>query len=84
MRRILLLSMALPLVFAAKASAQSCLGMPSFTSGQMQVAGGGTFTDGANSFGATFGYGPKYRAPSRVRRRVSSTRGKSSCTVIFT
>lgn len=57
MRRFLLLSMALPLVFAAKASAQSCLGMPSFTSGQMQVAGGGTFTDGANSFGATFGYG---------------------------
>jgi hypothetical protein len=31
--------------------------MPSFSSGQMQVAAGGTFADGASTFGGTFGYG---------------------------
>jgi hypothetical protein len=58
MRRILLLSLALPFtLLTTRAAAQTCVGMPSFSSGQMQVAGGGTFTDGASSFGGTFGYG---------------------------
>jgi len=37
MRRILLLSLALPFLLGSKAAAQTCVGMPSFTSGQMQV-----------------------------------------------
>jgi hypothetical protein len=57
MRRIYLLSLALPFVLGSKAVAQTCEGMPSFTSGKMQVAGGGTFADGASSFAGTFGYG---------------------------
>ena len=57
MRRTLLLSLLLPLAFCSQAAAQTCVGMPSFASGNMQVAGGGTFADGANSFGGTFGYG---------------------------
>ena len=58
MRRILLLSLALPFtLLATRAAAQTCVGMPSFSSGRMQVAGGGTFADGASSFGGTFGYG---------------------------
>jgi hypothetical protein len=44
-------------LLATKAAAQTCVGMPSFASGQMQIAGGGSFADGANSFGGTFGYG---------------------------
>jgi hypothetical protein len=31
--------------------------MPAFSSGKMQLSGGGQFQDGANSFGGTFGYG---------------------------
>ena len=31
--------------------------MPSFSSGQMQIAGGGNFADGSSGFGGTFGYG---------------------------
>ena len=48
-----------PFIFAlgAKAAAQTCVGMPSFSSGHMQVAGGGPFADGSSSFGGTFGYG---------------------------
>ena len=58
MRRTLLLSLVLPLsLLTVKAAAQTCVGMPSFSSGQMQIAGGGQFADGANSFGGTFGYG---------------------------
>ena len=57
MRRIYLLSLALPLVLGGRAAAQTCVGMPSFSAGQMQIAGGGNFTDGASSFGGTFGYG---------------------------
>lgn len=57
MRRALLLSLALPLMFGNKAAAQTCVGMPSFASGQMQVAGGGEFADGASAFAGTFGYG---------------------------
>ncbi len=57
MRRILILSLVLPFYLTAQAAAQTCVGMPSFSSGQMQLAAGGQFADGANSFGGTFGYG---------------------------
>jgi len=57
MRRILTLSLVVPLFLSAQAAAQTCVGMPSFSSGQMQIAGGGQFVSGANSFGGTFGYG---------------------------
>jgi hypothetical protein len=57
MRRIIALSLVLPFYLTAQAAAQTCVGMPSFSSGQMQLAGGGQFADGANSFGGTFGYG---------------------------
>ena len=57
MRRIISLSLVLPFYLTAQAAAQTCVGMPSFTSGQMQMAAGGQFADGANSFGGTFGYG---------------------------
>jgi hypothetical protein len=57
MRRTLLLSLVLSLVLGSKAAAQACVGMPSFSSGPMQLAAAGSFTDGSNSFGSTFGYG---------------------------
>jgi hypothetical protein len=57
MRRIITLSLVLPLYLTAQAAAQTCVGMPSFSTGQMQVTGGGQFADGGNSFGGTFGYG---------------------------
>jgi hypothetical protein len=57
MRRILILSLALPLLLGSKAAAQACAGMPSFSSGPMQITAGGSFADGASSFGGTFGYG---------------------------
>ena len=57
MRRALLLSLALTLCLGARAAAQTCTGMPSFSAGQMQVTAGGSFADGASTFGGTFGYG---------------------------
>jgi hypothetical protein len=57
MRRFLVLSIALPFYLSTQAAGQTCVGMPSFSSGRMQVTGGGQFTDGANSFDGTFGYG---------------------------
>lgn len=57
MRRALLLSLALPFMFGARAAAQTCTGMPSFSAGQMQLSAGGSFADGASSFGGAFGYG---------------------------
>jgi hypothetical protein len=58
MRRIVLLSLALPFtLLATKAAAQTCVGMPAFSSGHMQVAAGGGFADGTSSFLGTFGYG---------------------------
>ena len=57
MRRILLLSWAFPLYLSTQAAAQTCAGMPAFSSGKMQLSGGGQFQDGANSFGGAFGYG---------------------------
>jgi len=57
MRRIFILSLAFPLYLSTQAAAQTCVGMPSFSSGHMQVSGGAQFADGANSFGGQFGYG---------------------------
>jgi hypothetical protein len=57
MRRTVILSLALTLALGAHAAAQTCSGMPAFSSGHMQVAGGGQFADGTSSFGGTFGYG---------------------------
>jgi hypothetical protein len=58
MRRIVLLSLALPFtLLTTKAAAQTCVGMPAFSSGHMQVAAGADFTDGGSSFLGTFGYG---------------------------
>jgi hypothetical protein len=39
------------LLCAAEASAQTCLGMPSFQDGQYQVSLGATFSEGAQGFG---------------------------------
>jgi hypothetical protein len=44
-------------MLGGKAVAQTCVGMPSFSSGQMQVTAGGQFADGTSSFGGTFGLG---------------------------
>ena len=57
MRRTVILSLAFTLALGAHAAAQTCVGMPAFSSGHMQVAGGGQFADGSSSFGGTFGYG---------------------------
>jgi hypothetical protein len=57
MRRAFLLSLALTLGLGARAVAQTCTGMPSFSAGQLQATAGGSFADGASSFGGTFGYG---------------------------
>jgi hypothetical protein len=57
MRRTVILSLAFTLAMGAHAAAQTCGGMPAFSSGHMQVAGGGQFADGSSSFGGTFGYG---------------------------
>lgn len=57
MRRALLLSLSFSLVLGGRAAAQTCVGMPSFSTGQMQVAAGGSFADGVSSFAGTFGYG---------------------------
>ena len=58
MRRIVLLSLALPFtLLTTKAAAQTCVGMPAFSTGPMQVAAGADFTDGGSSFLGTFGYG---------------------------
>ena len=57
MRRILVLAIAFAFYLSTQAAAQACVGMPSFSSGHMQVAGGGQFGNGASSFDGTFGYG---------------------------
>jgi hypothetical protein len=38
-------------------AAQTCVGMPSFANGMVQVAGGGAFTEGANLYSGTLGLG---------------------------
>ncbi len=57
MRRTLVVSMALLAVVNAPAAAQACLGLASFSNGNMQVSGNGQFTEGANRYGAGFNYG---------------------------
>jgi hypothetical protein len=57
MRRSLVVSLALLAMVNAPAVAQTCQGLASFTSGKMQVAGNGQFTEGMNRFGAGFSYG---------------------------
>jgi hypothetical protein len=57
MRRSLVVSLALLAMVNAPAVAQTCQGLASFTSGKMQVAGNGQFTEGANRFGAGVSYG---------------------------
>jgi len=57
MRRTLVVSMALLAVVNAPAAAQACLGLASFSNGNMQVSGNGQFTEGANRYGAGFSYG---------------------------
>ena len=49
MRRTILFSLALPFMLGTRAAAQTCVGMPSFSSGQMQVAAGGSCAQGASS-----------------------------------
>jgi hypothetical protein len=56
-RTIPLFTLLVSSFICGNAAAQTCVGMPSFASGQMQVAGGGQFADGANSFAGSFGYG---------------------------
>jgi hypothetical protein len=57
MRRTLFVSMALVAAVNAPAAAQTCLGLASFSNGNMQVSGNGQFTEGVNRFGAGFTYG---------------------------
>jgi hypothetical protein len=57
MRRTLVLSLALVAMLNAPAAAQTCQGLPSFSTGSMQLTGNMTFENGMDSFGAAFGYG---------------------------
>ena len=57
MRRSLVVSLALLAVVRAPAVAQTCEGLASFTSGQMQVAGNAQFSDLTNTWGGSFTYG---------------------------
>ena len=57
MRRTFVVALALVAVVNAPAAAQTCLGLPSHSNGQMQVTGNASFTDLSNSFGAGIGYG---------------------------
>lgn len=57
MRRALLLSVLLSLVVSGTSVAQTCLGMPSFTTGRFLVGAGGAFDDGSTSYVGTVGYG---------------------------
>jgi hypothetical protein len=57
MRRSLVVSLALLAIVRAPAVAQTCMGLASYSTGRMQVSGNGSLTDGANTFGASLGYG---------------------------
>jgi outer membrane autotransporter protein len=57
MRRMLVASLALVAVVNAPAAAQTCQGLASFSTGQMQVAGNAQFGEIANTFGGSFSYG---------------------------
>lgn len=57
MRRSLVVTLALLAIVRSAAVAQTCMGMASYSTGPVQVAAQGSFTDGANRFGASVGYG---------------------------
>ena len=57
MRRSLVVSLALLAIVRSPAVAQTCQGLASFSTGQMQVAGNARFSDLTNSWGGTFSYG---------------------------
>ena len=57
MRRSLVVSLALLAIVRSPAVAQTCMGLASYSTGRMQVSGNGSFTNGANMFGASLGYG---------------------------
>lgn len=57
MRRSLVVAAALLAIVRAPVMAQTCMGMASYANAPVQVAGHGSFTDGANRFGASVGYG---------------------------
>ena len=57
MRRMFVASLALVAVINAPAAAQTCQGLASFSTGQMQVAGNAQFGEIANTFGGSFSYG---------------------------
>jgi hypothetical protein len=57
MHRSLVVSLALLAIVRAPAVAQTCQGLASFSTGQMQATGNAAFGNGMDTFGATFGYG---------------------------
>jgi hypothetical protein len=57
MRRSLVVTLALLAIVRSPAVAQTCMGMASFSSGPVQIAGNAAFTDGANRLGASAAYG---------------------------
>jgi hypothetical protein len=57
MHRSLVVSLALLAIVRAPAVAQTCQGLASFSTGQMQTTGNASFGNGQNTFGATFAYG---------------------------
>jgi hypothetical protein len=57
MHRSLVVSLALLAIIRAPAVAQTCQGLASFSSGQMQTTGNATFGNGMDTFGATLAYG---------------------------
>ena len=57
MRRSLVVSLALLAMISAPAVAQTCMGLASYSTGRMQASGNGSFTNGANTFGGSLGYG---------------------------
>jgi hypothetical protein len=67
MRRSLVVSLALLAIVRSPAVAQSCLGLASFSTGQMQVAGNAQFNNLYNTWAGNFSYG----LPSGVYGGVS-------------
>ena len=57
MRRALVPFLLLALLVTGRSAAQTCLGMPSFANGRMQLAPGIAIADGATSYGGSVGYG---------------------------
>ena len=79
MRRALLLSVLLSLVVSGTSVAQTCLGMPSFTTGRFLVGAGGAFDDGSTSYVGTVGYGsPRSFCWSGSRSRSASHASSAS------